>query len=185
MMGGGSHLNDTDGISRYSDAYWVEVDDYFPVINNGVFVGYDFGLFTGQVELRIGNDNGNITAEYAGTGGYASFDFFQMRLQIPLIAKVDLHLGPFVLQPLAGIYLNFVLYEEFSPSSYFDDGSGDYTTPLLGGIVGATLGFRLGRGFLFTEARYMTDFGGVKEDDRRWYHSAAALFSLGYQYYFK
>jgi hypothetical protein len=112
-----------------------------------------------------------------------------MCFQIPLIAKMDFHLGRFVLQPLAGFYLNFGFAKEYGyyiDNAYFSDDADDYTTPLVGWMLGGTAGFRLGRGFLFTELRYLSDFHGAEDaEGHKWYRRAAALFSLGYQYYFK
>jgi hypothetical protein len=156
LFGAGSLSNDT---------YYGTTEVVDTALGGGLSVGYDFGLFTGQVEFLFANDY------IDGLTG--------MLLKVPLIAKMDFHLGRFVLQPQVGFYLNFGLGDLHDINDY------DYTidranldTPLLGGVIGGTLGLRMGRGYLFGDLRYMGDFGDL-------YTRSVVLVSLGYQYYFK
>jgi hypothetical protein len=148
-----------------------------------LFVGYDFGLFTGQVEFLFANESGNIDIWY--TYGYRYYKYSGTLFQIPLIAKMDLHLGRFVLQPLVGLYLNFGLGDLDVEDNYGNSFSAEWKNPLLGWVAGGTLGFRLGRGFLFWDLRYMSNLGATEEEGNKLASRRAVLSSLGYQYYFK
>jgi hypothetical protein len=171
-------------------------------LGGGLFAGYDFGLFAGQVEFLLANDNADLyranTTYNPNTGSWGTYSgtahYNGTLLQIPLIVKMDLHLWRFVLQPLAGIYLNFGLGDmNLSSSSSGGDSSSYFSfsdketwdNPLLGGVVGGTLGLHIGRGFLFLDLRYMGNFGYTKVYDDELYRRSATLGSLGYQYYFK
>jgi hypothetical protein len=147
------------------------------------FVGYDFGLFTGQAEFLFANEAGNLDMWYGN--GYRYYKYSGTLFQIPLIAKMDLHLGRFVLQPLAGLYLNFGLGDLDVEDNYGNSSSAEWKNPLLGWVMGGTLGFRLGRGFLFLDLRYMSNFGDTEADGIKLASRRAFLSSLGYQYYFK
>jgi hypothetical protein len=181
-LGAGSQIPDANAndMSWYSGYDWVNAEGYYTMFNNGALLGYDFGLFTGQVEFRIGNENVVVDMVRNSRGNDSpslndQLYFFKMRLQVPLVAKMDFHLWRFVLQPLVGIHLNFALYDDL-----------ECVTPLLGWTAGGTAGFHLGRGFLFTEFRYLSDLGNVEDmDGYGLYHSSATLLSIGYQYYFK
>jgi hypothetical protein len=182
----------------------------------GLFAGYDFGLFTGQLGFLFASDAANIerdgsewVPDYFNDYGYkvsahtatnnAHSQYEGTLLQIPLIAKVDLHLGRFVFQPLAGLYLNFGLgtvdYEySYDRDSYYGglghysqrSGSTEWKNPLLGWVAGGTLGFQLGPGFVFFEARYMANFGFTEVPIHGdFYRRSATLFGGGYQYYFR
>jgi hypothetical protein len=174
MIGGGSIFPTT----FYSD------DTAFPEAAFGVdlFVGYDFGLFTGQVELLFANEAGSIRerdpySEYPITYTYK---YSGMVLQIPVIAKMDIHLWRFVLQPLAGIYLNFGLGDLDVDGYQYE-----WENPLLGWVAGADLGFRLGRGFLFLDLRYSGNLGFTKVEGEEKAQRSAFLSSVGYTFYFK
>jgi hypothetical protein len=175
--------------------YEVEGDAF----GGDLFVGYDFGLFTGQLEFLITNDKIDVLGSKRAYNSYigawetvvdynSSATYSGTLLQIPLIVKMDLHLWRFVLQPLAGIYLNFGLGNMNKSSSSGSGFSSDaeWENPLLGWVAGGTLGFRLGRGFIFGDMRFKGDisktnpFGGDYG-----YTRSGTLFSLGYQYYFR
>jgi hypothetical protein len=180
MIGAGSLTPEADGGNVGGDAAFA----------GGIFAGYDFGLFTGHVEFLFTNDSvkdvrkeetrWNTSQEEWET--YTSYSSYSGTLfQIPLIAKMDLHLWRFVLQPMAGVYLNFGLGD----AKKNDSDSVGWENPLLGGRVGGTLGFHLGRGFLFWDLRYMGNFGDTVPKDAKGYSRSVVLSSLGYQYYFK
>jgi hypothetical protein len=184
MVGGGytTPTNDKEGPGIYGGG----------IFDGGLFTGYDFGLFTGQVEFRLaGDDAYNIKSgsgySYSpGSGQWVSntdyIGYKGMLFQIPLVVKMDLHLWRLVLQPLAGIYLNVGLGQAERHSS---NDTADWDNPLLGGILGGTLGLRIGRGFLFTEARFTSNFGKTVPKGTEGYTRSATTFTLGYQYYFR
>jgi hypothetical protein len=192
LIGGGILNPDIGKIYDTYDYVWVHDKGAFDA---GLFAGYDFGLFTGQLEFLFTTDRAEMDVRNevwissGGGGGYfntvydGDFDYRGKLLQIPLIAKVDLHLGRFVLQPLAGLYLNFGLgMAESHRGNNYNVG---WDNPLLGWVAGGTIGFHLGPGFLFTEVRRMANFGNTKVGGAEAYRRSATLFNFGYQYYFK
>jgi hypothetical protein len=213
LIGGGPLSSRTNGIARYSTYDYVR--DWVSwgeggAFGAGLFAGYDFGLFTGQLEFLFTTDRAKIDVRYEVWDPYGGYSgnggFYTVKessgnsgtiLQIPLIAKVDLHLWRFVFQPLAGLYLNFGLgkgEEDFEHSDYHNNSSNDYKVrdraadwdnPLLGWVAGGTVGFHLGPGFVFFEARYMANFGATKMHGQEAYRRSATVFGGGYQYYFK
>jgi hypothetical protein len=185
MIGAGATLPEAEGNSVTGDL----------TFGGGLFVGYDLGLFTGQVEFLFANDAAyNIKKEYmefqSGSSNLwvkrsTTLSYTGMLFQIPLIVKMDLHLGRLVLQPLGGIYLNFGLGDAKEDSYSSGEKNVGWENPLLGWVAGGTLGLHLGRGFLFWDLRYMSNFGDTVPKDTKGYSRSAILSSLGYQYYFK
>jgi hypothetical protein len=51
--------------------------------------------------------------------------------------------------------------------------------------VGGAVGYHLGKGFLFFEARHMANFGATKMHGQEAYRRSATLLNLGYQFYFR
>jgi hypothetical protein len=155
-----------------------------------LFLGYDFGLFTGQAELLLANEAGRLDMLYIPSDGSPSQYIYDnkysgMLFQIPLVAKMDLHLWRFVLQPMAGLYLNFGVGDLDVENGYGSSYSREWKNPLLGWLAGGALGFRLGRGFLFWDVRYMSNFAYTKVEGEELVHRSVVLSSLGYQHYFK
>jgi hypothetical protein len=159
--------------------------------NAGLLWGYDFGLLAGQVELLLTGDNGE--SKYNGPGYSYKNEFSAMRLQIPIMLKLDFHISRLMFQPQAGFYFNVELgdmdveYEDTYSQKV--ETTVDYSPPLFGIMFGGALGVRIGRGYLFMDIRYALSLGeteieiplrGSVEVFRH-----AAMFNLGYQYYFK
>jgi hypothetical protein len=170
--------------ATFPEAYWNDETAHGDLAFGGdFFVGYDFGLFTGQVELLFANETGSIDqweSSYDDFSYRTNRKYSGMLLQIPVIAKMDFHLWRFVLQPLAGLYLNFGL-GDLDVDGY----KNEWENPLLGWVVGGTVGFRLGRGFIFWDMRYSSNLGFTKVSGDERARRSAFLSSLGYQYYFK
>jgi opacity protein-like surface antigen len=204
-MFGGS-LNDHDDVTiiSYSDPKYEGGGSF----NAGLLFGYDYGLLALQTELLLTGDNMGIerTAYYSSSYGYSSIysintELSTMTFQIPILLKLDLHWGRLMLQPLAGLYLNFGLGEmdyeldNMNPNgNRKEEGSIEYESPLFGMMVGGALGVRIGRGYIFLDIRYAKDLGKTEladwydgtrvNKDIKWTRSATML-NLGYQYYFK
>jgi hypothetical protein len=154
-------------------------------IAGGLFMGYDFGLFTGQVEFLFANDGGEVRiGNYNYGSNYAHYDLSGTVFQIPLVVKMDLHLRRLLLQPLGGFYLNFGLGDLKDKNGYYQDTFAT-ANPLFGWTLGGTLGFRLRRSFIFWEFRYMSNFGYTELEGEDWFRRAAVLSNFGFQYYFK
>jgi hypothetical protein len=151
--------------------------------NGGAYFGMDFGLVTGQVELLLAQDNARM---YVKIGNGSSYYWETIKvngtsLLVPLIAKLDFHLGPVVLQPLLGPYLNFGLGKLNT-----GNGSDPYANPLLGIMFGGAVGMKLGSGMIFLDTRYAADLGKTKAGNQAmkiWERSALRL-NLGYQFNF-
>jgi hypothetical protein len=159
-------------------------------VSGGLLAGYDFGLFTGQVEFLLAGDSveglrtgsgyhyNQVSGGWDPNWSYSSYS--GTLIQIPLVVKLDLHLWRFVLQPQAGIYLNFGLGDAKRDKDY----SAGWENPLLGGLVGGTLGIQIGKGFLFGDLRLTTNFANTTPENTKGYTRKSNLFSLGYQRYF-
>jgi hypothetical protein len=150
--------------------------------NGGFFFGMDFGMFAGQAEIFF-------AGEKAGTRildgySYIDMDITALSLLVPLIVKLDYHLGPVVLQPLAGIYLNFALgdLKESMGGVELED---PYENPLMGVIFGGAAGMPLGKGLLFLDIRYAMDLGKTTagNDPVTIWKRSAFMLNLGYQFF--
>lgn len=76
-------------------------------------------------------------------------------LTFPLLLKGVLKPGvSFLVEPYGGAYLNLPLTAKIQP-------------PIGGWIAGFDFGVKTGRGVIFFDFRYSTDFGSTKVDDRR------------------
>jgi hypothetical protein len=149
-------------------------------VNGGMYFGIDFGLLAAQAEVLITGDNAEMELSY--------FDshITGTSLLVPLILKLDFHLGPFILQPLAGPYLNFALGDIRSTDEYDGRNYDPYANPLFGLMFGGTVGIRMGRGMIFVDTRYAKDLGKAKAGNHPmtiWEHSALRL-NAGYQFNF-
>ncbi|MDR2247620.1 MAG: hypothetical protein LBE17_13280 [Treponema sp.] len=141
----------------------------------GLFLGADFGLLIGEVGALLSFERAKI---YVGSDSYSARG---MSLHIPLLLKMDFHLGPLVLQPLAGPYFNLAL-GKLDVEDYGDD---PYANPPFGLVFGGLLGLNLGRGILFVDSRYEMDLGKTvagNDPITIWKRSAYVL-SFGYQIY--
>ncbi|MDR2617499.1 MAG: hypothetical protein LBC62_01395, partial [Treponema sp.] len=110
-------------------------------------------------------------------------------IQVPLMLKLDFHLGRFMLQPEAGIYLNITLgdldyeYQSSYNGSYKDQK--EYRNPLFGMMFGGALGFRIGRGYIFADTRYAVNFGKTEIEGEKVWKKSNLMVNFGYQHYFK
>jgi hypothetical protein len=140
----------------------------------GLFLGADFGLLIGEVGALLSFDRAKLyqSDSYSMVQG--------MALHIPLLFKMDFHLGPVVLQPLAGPYFNLALGD-----LDMNSGKDPYANPPFGVVFGGLLGLNLGRGILFIDSRYEMDLGKTVAGNNPitiWKRSANVL-SVGYQIY--
>jgi hypothetical protein len=140
--------------------------------SGGLLFGVDFGLLAGEVEILVAGDSADIPARDITLTGVS--------LLIPFIFKMDFHLGPVVLQPLAGPYLNFALGKL---RSFY--GRDPYANPLFGLMFGGIMGFNLGRGILYLDSRYAIDLGKTKAGTNPMtvWRRGAFMLTLGYQIY--
>jgi hypothetical protein len=202
-MGGtwyGYDFFDGSGYFRDGGGYFEDGDGYGG-FNAGLLWGYDFGLWAAQVEVLLTGDNGQYSRSktesyiagynsgvpyYNSYTAHNSYDFSGTTIQIPFMAKLDLHWGRFMFQPQAGLYLNLALGDmEIEEHNRGGITYQEYSPPLFGAMFGGALGFRIGRGYLFTDLRYAINFGSTEVDDHHPWLKSAFMVSLGYQYYFR
>jgi hypothetical protein len=169
----------------------------------GLILARDFGIWALQMELLVSGDNLKYRKDVYQTT-YDPFTNFRetsyheerikmegTHLQIPILVKLDLHLGRFLLQPLAGIYWNIGLdaleYEnKWSDVKY----KIEHENPLMGFMLGGTVGFRIGKGHIIADYRYAKDLGDVSfevnEANNSWFYFNRSAFKaiFGYQRYF-
>jgi hypothetical protein len=181
MIGPVFHFYDTDDTDMNN--YEIDGQGSF---GGGLYFGMDFGLLTGQAEILVAGDSARMEID----SGYPYYNHDEIKfggtsLLIPLIFKLDLHLGPVVLQPLAGPYLNFALGDLEEKGDY-SDSNDPYANPLFGLMFGGTLGIKAGPGMIFLDTRYAMDLGKTKAGNNPltiWKRSGVLL-NLGYQFYF-
>ncbi|WP_461255130.1 hypothetical protein [Treponema sp. R80B11-R83G3] len=84
-----------------------------------------------------------------------SFD----RIQIPLLAKFNLSRETLIFSPFTGIGFNIPVLIDIGFHS-----SDDYeiSLPMMSGIVGTNIGFKIGNTIFFMDIRYVGDFGETK-----------------------
>jgi hypothetical protein len=142
----------------------------------------DFGRLIGQVEVLLMNEiiRMHYPLPYDGTTG---IDITGTSLLVPFVFKADFHLGPVVLQPLAGLYLN-VAIGTLEESGHNFDAEDSYANPLFGLMLGGSFGITLGRGLLFLDTRYAMDLGRTVagSDSVTIWRRSALMFNLGYQF---
>jgi hypothetical protein len=171
----------------------------------GLLWGYDFGLLAAQVEILLAGDSGHYTWNNYGYYSpptvyhpyvYNSTEFSGTTIQIPFMAKLDLHWKRLMFQPQAGLYLNLALgdmnyeyesetYYSANPATSRNSGKMDYSPPLFGAMFGTALGVRIGRGYLFFDYRSAVNFGYTKLEGKEFGKRSAQIWNLGYQYYFR
>jgi hypothetical protein len=149
----------------------------------GLLMGYDFGLLAAQVEFLAAFEEIRLNSYSASDVTYSGLYF-----QVPIMLKLDFHFWRIMIQPQAGVYFNFgsELNQEvngYNPSG-LSNSNVQTERSLLGAMFGAALGFRIGKGYLFTDIRYATDFAATKVDGNRLWVRNAFLVNFGYQYYF-
>jgi hypothetical protein len=148
----------------------------------GLLVGMDFGLLMAEAELFLSFDNAQMRIDNF-YGDNERFSIFGMALHIPVLFKMDFHLGPVVLQPLLGPYFNIALGDLYTGG---DNGGEDpYANPPVGLVFGGLAGLNLGRGILFIDGRYEIDLGKTVagNDPKTLWRRSAFLLNLGYQIY--
>jgi hypothetical protein len=175
------NIDDTGGKNYWGDM----MNTAGAVFNGGLFFGMDFGLLAGEAGFFFTGDH----AEAYVRSGYGYYDYggwvsmTGVSLHIPLLVKMDFHLGPVVLQPLVGPYFNIALGDLHSEGyGYGDD---PYANPPFGLVFGGLAGINLGRGILFIDGRYEIDLGKtvVGKNSMTIWRRSAFMLNLGYQLY--
>jgi hypothetical protein len=160
------------------DTDWDNTDiEGDPTFSGGLFMGMDFGRVIVQAEVAFNEDKGtieNIPGFDKGNG---------KSLMIPLIVKGDFHLGPVVLQPLAGVYFNVTLGDLELEGSM--GGKEPYAYPPIGMLFGGDVGIGFGRNLIFLDFRYAMDLGktAVGNDPKTAWRRSAIMFNVGYQFF--
>jgi hypothetical protein len=169
-------INDTDW-KNYGDGMDGGVS-----FNGGLFFGMDFGRFAGEAGLFFTGDNAKTYLQ--DSYGYRrEAEMIGTAIHIPLLVKMDFHLGPVVLQPLLGPYFNIAL-GDMETTGYLT-GNEPYANPPFGVVFGSLVGLTLGRGIIFMDGRYEIDLGRtVAGNDPMtiWSRSAFTL-NFGYAIY--
>jgi hypothetical protein len=142
---------------------------------NAAFLwGMDYGLWALELDLLFTGDHLKVYVQnydYKLTGTL---------IQIPVLFKLDFHLGRILLQPLAGVNLNFALGKIKS-----DFGEASYEPPLLGFTFGGVAGFRLGKGHILADLRYTSNLGDTKVNGgTETFERSAFMVFFGFQHYF-
>jgi hypothetical protein len=158
--------------------------------NGGLFLGMDFGLLAGEAGFFFTYDD--VETRIQDVFGFERWVYITgVALHIPLLVKMDFHLGPVVLQPLLGPYFNIALGDLNTIDSYDGshdedyDGDDPYANPPVGLVFGGLAGVNLGRGILFIDGRYEIDLGKTVAGNGSmtiWRRSAFTL-NFGYQIY--
>jgi hypothetical protein len=172
MAGMRSPSFDTD------DTDWENVDiEGDSSFSGGFFVGIDFGRVIAQAEFAFNEDAGVIENRMGFEKGIGK------SLMIPLIVKGDFHLGPVVLQPLAGVYFNVTLGDLELEGSM--GGTEPYAYPPAGMLFGGDVGIGFGRNLIFLDFRYAMDLGktAVGNDPISVWRRSAFVFNVGYQFF--
>jgi hypothetical protein len=125
------------------------------------------------------------------SGNGMSVDMFTIKttsLLIPLLIRAGASLGPVQLTGIVGPYYTLAL-GDMKLTSSSSMGGGSAQEPWVGSfgaMGGAIVGFRLGPGALFADARYAYDFAEskTKEDKDGVYQKSAIQFGLGYAFQF-
>jgi hypothetical protein len=169
-------IDDTD----WGNSGGYDIDGQL-TFNGGLFFGMDFGMLTGQAEILF---TGERAKTRVLTGySYTDMDITGLSILVPLIVKLDLRLGPVVLQPLAGFYFNFALgnLKEKGDDLEVED---PYANPLFGLMFGGDVGITLGRGIFFLDCRYAKDLGrtAAGNDPVTIWKRSALMLNLGYQF---
>jgi hypothetical protein len=133
----------------------------------GILLGRDYGLLAYQVEFLFTSENFEYSYSQSSPNyTYNRYEFNATVIRIPLLIKLDFHFGRFMLQPLGGLYFNFGLgdldYDQ--KEGGMNSGTTAYINPMLGMMVGGAVGFRIGRGYIFADFRYVGDLGDMVID---------------------
>ena len=141
----------------------------------GVHLSLQFTKFLAlQVEALYTADK----VSYSGAGYKASFE--SQSLMFPALLKLTFRPGSFLFALFGGGYFSLPL----GKLKAGDDGSFDASIP-LGVVGGVNLGFKIGPGALFIDARYAKELGNTSISDGKGnlaiYSRAMASFTLGYE----
>ncbi|MDR1566495.1 MAG: hypothetical protein LBS48_04325 [Treponema sp.] len=153
--------------------------------NGGILLGYDFGLLAAQAEVLFTTES--LEREY-----YKNYyDYYEdwyggKGIRVPLMLKLDFHLGRIMLHPQAGVFLNLTLGDLEHKDAYYDVRENiEYSNPVFGMMFGGALGFRIGRGYLFADTRYAVNLGYTEVEGDKTVRRSGVMVNFGYQYYFK
>jgi hypothetical protein len=128
-----------------------------------------------------------IYETFEASGVSADATFTSMSLMFPLIAKVPLELGKFVLSPYAGAYYAMALGEAGKDADGEKERMPVRTMyPPLGFMAGADLGVSLGPGEFFADVRYGKKLGAtvIGEEEGPLYIQDRVSVSFGYKFGF-
>jgi hypothetical protein len=100
-----------------------------------------------------------------------SKNYFAMTF--PVLLKAGFHPGRFTNSPYGGFYLNLPLSSDYK-----------FTTPPVGITGGLSIGFNVGHGNIFADARYAHDFSDINLSGTSApsYHRSGVNISLGYEF---
>jgi hypothetical protein len=131
-----------------------------------------------QVEALYTTDK----VSYSGEGYKASFEL--QSLMFPALLKLTFRPGNFLFALFAGGYFVLPLGQLKTSSDVDGDAAFDASIP-IGVVGGINLGFKLGPGALFVDARYGMELGNTSITDGKGnlaiYSRAMASFTLGYE----
>jgi hypothetical protein len=177
MGGFGSSSYNTDG-TDWKDKYHYESIHGSSGGALGLFMGLDSGGLIFELGAQTSFDKGEMNINQ-----YDKRDVESMALHVPLLVKLDWHLGPVVFQPMAGAYYNLALGKLDIESSR--GGDDPYANPPFGLVFGGLAGLTLGRGLLFIDGRYEMDLGKTRagRDAITIWSRSAFTFNFGYQIY--
>ncbi|MDR1399697.1 MAG: hypothetical protein LBJ41_07245 [Treponema sp.] len=151
----------------------------------GVHLGIQFtNSFALQVEaLMYTADKVNYYGRGSSYSSYGNLSFESQSLMVPVLFKLTARPAWVLLALFGGGY--FTLPQgQLKASSNYGDGSFDVSIP-FGVVGGVNLGFNIGPGALFLDARYGMELGKTSISDGKGnlaiYSRAMASFSLGYE----
>ncbi|MDR3303481.1 MAG: hypothetical protein LBS86_03630 [Treponema sp.] len=142
-----------------------------------------------QAEALVTWEKVSYSGEYLYTGYYNtnlsySASFTSLSLLTPVLLKLTARPGNVLLSLFGGGYYAIPLGQMTYDSSEYGEASYDYSIP-FGWMAGVNLGFKLGPGALFLDARYTGALGFTSISDgqgtRQVYKRTPLSFSIGYE----
>jgi hypothetical protein len=118
--------------------------------------------FTRFLALQVEGVFTRDTVAYTGKDGYEA-SFTALSVMLPVALKFTFRPGPVLIAPFAGAYYNLPIGDMAFASSV-EDASYSFSRP-IGVMGGLDLGFKLGPGALFLDARYGMDLGYTSLSD--------------------
>jgi TolB-like protein len=118
--------------------------------------------FTSWLALQAEGIFTRDRVEYQGADGYEA-SFTDLSVTLPLALKFTFRPGPVLIAPFAGAYYNLPVGDMAFESTSGEE-SYSFSRP-LGVMGGLDLGFKLGPGVLFLDARYGMDLGYTTVSD--------------------